>query len=90
MAGTVFISRRVKASWGLGCNQDVQGHLWAGKGYQLTLDSQVGQPAALAIATALSVGRGTRNGRFWIDMGGRIVTMMIGESAENKYKRLQF
>jgi hypothetical protein len=43
-----------------------------------------------AVRQALKKGRGDRNGRFWIDLEEREVTMAIGESADNKYKTASF
>jgi hypothetical protein len=87
---TVFISRQVKASWGLYCNQNAEGVLWAGKGYEKRLSGQLGKKAETDILAALTSGRGDRNGHFWVDMEERTVTMMIGEATDNKYKQVKF
>ena len=87
---TTFISRQVKASWGLPCNQNAEGVLWAGKGYEKRLSGQLGKKVESDVLVALTAGRGDRNGRFWIDMEERVVTMMIGEAADNKYKQVSF
>jgi hypothetical protein len=87
---TIFISREVKASWGLPCNQNAEGELWAGKGYKKRLVGQFGKKAESDILTALTTGRGNRNGRFWVDFEERTVTMMVGEAADNKYKQVKF
>lgn len=64
--------------------------LWAGKGYKKRLSGQLGKKAESEILAALTKGRGNRNGRFWVDMEESIVTMMIGEAADNKYKQVAF
>ncbi|HEV2153005.1 hypothetical protein [Bradyrhizobium sp.] len=87
---TVFISREVKSAWGLPCNQNAEGELWAGKGYQKRLAGQFGKKVESEILAALTSGRGDRNGRFWVDLEERIVTMMVGEAADNKYKKVAF
>jgi hypothetical protein len=87
---TVFISRQVKASWGFPCNQNAEGVLWAGKGYEKRLSGQLGKKAESDLLAALTAGRGDRNDRFWVDMEERMVTMMIGEAADNKYKQVKF
>jgi hypothetical protein len=87
---TVFISRQVKASWGLPCNQNTDGDLWAGKGYEKRLAGQFGKKAESEILAAITAGRGNRYGRFWVDLEARTVTMMVGEAADNKYKQVKY
>jgi hypothetical protein len=87
---TVFISRQVKASWGFSCNQKADGDLWAGKGYEKRLSGQFGKKADSEILAAITAGRGDRNGRFWIDLETRTITMMVGEASENKYKQVKY
>ncbi|HEV2548664.1 MAG TPA: hypothetical protein VGU20_15090 [Stellaceae bacterium] len=84
MATGVFISRQVKASWGLPCNQSADGSLWAGKGYEKGLEGQFGHSVAQAVRQALARVRGDRCGRFWIDLEERTVTMMVGDSVDNE------
>ncbi len=88
--GTVFISRQEKAEWGFSCNQSADGNLWAGKGYALKLDGQLGPSDAAAVAIALKGGRGDRMGRFWLDLQSRTVTMMVDESHLNKYRQSSY
>lgn len=88
--GNVFISREEKAEWGFACNQRADGTLWAGKGYRRTLEGQLGADVVGAAAIVLTHERGPRMGRFWIDLENRIVTIMIGESHENKYTQVPF
>ena len=90
MPAGVFISRHVKASWGLPCNQKSYGTLWAGKGFEKTLSGQFGQAVANAVLHALRRERGERNGRFWIDLEEREVTMMVEEASDNEYKTVKF
>jgi hypothetical protein len=87
---TVFISRQVKASWGFPCNQNTDGDLWAGKGYEKRLSGQFGKKTDSDILAAITAGRGDRYGRFWVDLETRTITMMVGEAAENKYKQVKF
>ena len=86
--GTVFIARKVKAAWGFPCNQSVDGKLWSGKGYAVTLEEQLGAAIAEPAAAALRRERGFRMGHVWIDLKNRILTMMIGASDENKYMQV--
>jgi hypothetical protein len=86
----IFIARKVKASWGFPCNQNTDGYLWAGKGYEKRLSGQLGKKADTEIFAAISAARGTRYGRFWVDMETRTITMAVGESADNKYEQVSF
>jgi len=88
--GTISIARKVKAAWGFPCNQSVDGKLWAGKGYALTLAEQLGAHIAEPAAVVLRRERGFRMGHFWIDLKKRILTTMIGSSEENKYMQVPF
>jgi hypothetical protein len=87
---TVFVARKVKASWGFPCNQNTDGHLWAGKGYEKRLSGQFGKKAESDILAAITAARGNRYGRFWVDMEARTVTMAVGDSADNKYEQAEF
>jgi hypothetical protein len=87
---TVFISRQEKASWGIPCNQNTEGYLWAGKGFEKRLSGQFSKKLESEILAAITAGRGNRYGRFWVDFETRIITMMIGEAADNKYKQVSF
>ena len=87
---TVFISRQVKASWGIPCNQNTDGILWVGKGFVKRLSGQFGKKIDSEILAAITAGRGDRYGRFWVDLETRTVTMMIDEASENKYKQVEF
>jgi hypothetical protein len=40
---------------------------------------------AADIRQAIEKVRGGRNGRFWINLKSRTVTMAVGESADNEY-----
>ena len=82
MAGA-FITRSEKASWGIPCNQRADGDLFVGKGYKTSLADQIGAKEASAIKACLENHRGNRNGRFWVNLKAKTVTMMIGESSEN-------
>ena len=85
-----FITRSEKASWRIPCNQNADGELWVGKGYEKRLEGQLGEDLAKEVARALRRTRGGRNGRFWIDLETRTVTMAVGESAENTYDNARF
>jgi hypothetical protein len=90
MADGIFVSRQEKASWGIPCNQSSSGRLWIGKGYVLTLDGQFGVDIAKDVADALRKRRGDRNGRFWLNLASRQLTMAVGESAANQYAKDSF
>jgi hypothetical protein len=90
MADVEYISRAEKASYGLPCNEKSDGTLWAGKGYEKSLHGQLGEKIADAVRQALLAKRGERRGRFWVDVEERKVTMMIGESVENKNVTVTF
>jgi hypothetical protein len=79
-----FILRNEKASWCIACNQDIDGTLWIGKGYEVSLLSQFGVDVALAVARALGLYRGQRNGRFWVDVNTRRLVMQVGEANDNE------
>jgi hypothetical protein len=85
-----FIPRAVKASWGFACNQKADGSLWAGKGFECTLEDQLGEDTVGEIRTAIENTRGGRNGRFWINLKLRTVTMAVRESADNEYDSALF
>jgi hypothetical protein len=85
-----FIPRAVKAAWGFPCNQKADGSLWAGKGYECPLEDQVGERMAADIRKAIEMTRGGRNGRFWINLKSRTVTMAVGSSADNEYDSAVF
>ncbi len=87
---TQFFSRTAKAQWGFACNQSANGRLWAGKGYECLLGDQFGEEIAEAIAQALETGRGNRNGRFWVNLATRTVTMQVGLSFENDVLQAEF
>jgi len=87
---TKFFSRSHKAQWGFACNQSADGRLWAGKGYECPLASQVGDDTAEAIEQALEQTRGNRCGHFWVDLAKRIVRMQIGASYENEVDEASF
>jgi hypothetical protein len=80
-----FIPRAVKASWGFACNQKSDGSLWAGKGFECPLEDQVGEVIAADILSAIEKTRGSRYGRFWINLKSRTVTMAVRASADNEY-----
>lgn len=83
MAGA-FISRQVKASWGIPCNQNANGELFVGKGFVVSLASQLPEIAS-RVERCLAVNRDGRNGRFWLDKAKEEITMMVGEASENTY-----
>ena len=83
MAGS-FVSRQVKSSWGVPCNQRSDGELFVGKGYGTSFGSQF-RKETTDVAKCLQANRGDRNGRFWVDVAQKTVTMAVGESADNKY-----
>jgi hypothetical protein len=85
-----FVARAVKASWGIPCNQNSVGDLYVGKGFTTTAESQFGNDTPDAIKRALSRRRGDRNGRFWVDLKKRKVTMAVGESADNRYDDVSY
>ncbi len=85
-----FIPRAEKASWGIPCNQNADGELFVGKGFEKTLESQLGNQVAREVAHALQQARGDRNGRFWIDLETRAIRMAVGDSAANRYARGRF
>lgn len=85
-----FIPRAVKASWGFPCNQKADGSLWAGKGYECQLEDQLGQRTVADIRKAIERTRGSRNGRIWINLKSRSVTMAVGESSDNDYDSALF
>jgi hypothetical protein len=86
----VFIARKVKASWGLPCNQDSNGELWAGKGFEKRLSGQFGKKVEADLSKAIAGLRGNRYGRFWVDLETRKVTMAVGQSADNQYDETTF
>ncbi len=65
---TAFFGRSEKAGWGIPCNQRSDGSLWVGKGYECELGEQFGHEIEEAVREALEVGRGNRNGRFWVNL----------------------
>ena len=83
MAGS-FVSRQVKSSWGVPCNQRADGELFVGKGYGTSFGSQFGK-LTTDVAKCLQANRGDRNGRFWVHVSQKTVTMAVGESANNEY-----
>ena len=85
MAVSDFIPRAVKASWGFPCNQKADGSLWAGKGWECPLADQLGERTAADIRKAIERTRGGRNGRIWVNLKRRAVTMAVGESSDNEY-----
>jgi hypothetical protein len=85
-----FIPRAVKASWGFPCNQKADGSLWAGKGYECPLEDQFEEDMVSDIRNAIQRTRGSRNGRFWINLKSRVVTMAVGESSDNEYDSAVF
>ena len=85
-----FIPRAVKASWGFLCNQRADGSLWAGMGYECPLEDQFDEDMVSDIRSAIQRTRGNRNGRFWINLKSRMVTMAVGESSENEYDSAVF
>ncbi len=87
---TQFYSRSAKAAWGFACNQSADGRLWAGKGYERPLASELGTDTAEAIQLALEKRRGDRSGRFWVNLAERIVTMQVGPSYENEVRQAQY
>lgn len=90
MAATTFIARSQKAAWGILCNQRADGSLWVGKGYECGLDEQLGSEIEEAVRVALAVGRSDRNGRFWLNLKKREVTMQVGASYENRQRTVSF
>lgn len=88
MAGA-FISRQEKSSWGVPCNQRSDGALFVGKGYGTSFESQFDGISA-RVTKCLRENRGDRNGRFWIDVKKKTVTMAVGESSENSYQTSAF
>lgn len=80
---TAFIERSEKAAWGIPCNQRADGTIWVGKGFRCSLAEQLGDEIEEAIREALEAGRGNRNGRFWVNLKKRTVTMQVGASYEN-------
>jgi hypothetical protein len=84
MAGA-FISRHEKSTWGIPCNQNAQGKLFVGKGYGTPFDTQFATDITSGVKTCLSTHRNGRNGRFWVNLQKKTVTMAVGESSENKY-----
>ena len=85
-----FISRQEKAAWGIPCNQKADSSLWVGKGYEKSLDGQLGPRVAVDLLIAISAVRGDRCGRFWVDMEEHKVTMAVGNSADNTYDSASF
>jgi len=85
-----FKSRDEKAEWGLPCNQRADGSLWAGKGYRKALEGQFGTSVVRAIARAINSKRDDRCGRFWVDLEAKLVTMAVGESADNRYEQVRY
>jgi hypothetical protein len=85
-----FIARKVKASWGFACNQNADGDLWAGKGYEKRLSGQLGKKADVEILAAITTARGNRCGRFWVDMESLTITMAVGISSDNEYEQVTF
>ena len=85
-----FIPRAEKASWGFACNQRSDGSLWAGKGFECPLEDQLDEEMVEGLRKAIKKTRGARNGRFWINLNSRTVTMAVGESADNKYASAVF
>jgi hypothetical protein len=81
---SVFIQRSEKATWGIPCNQRADGSLWVGKGYECGLGEQLGDGIEQAIREALEVGRGSRNGRLWVNLKKRTVTMQVGAGYKNR------
>lgn len=85
-----FIPRAVKASWGFPCNQKSDGSLWAGKGFECPLEEQFEEAMVADILSAIERTRGSRYGRFWINLRSRTVTMAVGASADNEYSSAVF
>ncbi len=44
----------------------------------------------LTIAKAIESKRGDRCGRFWVDLEAKVVTMAVGDSADNLYEKVRF
>ncbi|HEV8573477.1 MAG TPA: hypothetical protein VGR43_02095 [Dehalococcoidia bacterium] len=85
-----FIPRREKAAWGIPCNQNADGDVFVGKGYEKSVASQFGVEIERAVKRALQRGRGDRNGRFWVDLETRQIKMAVRESADNEYGPVSF
>jgi hypothetical protein len=95
MAGTLiskagtFVSRQEKSSWGIPCNQNATGKLFVGKGWGAPFEDQL--PEVLdRVTRCLAKNRGNRNGRFWVNKGDKVVTMAVGDGAENTYLQAEF
>jgi hypothetical protein len=84
MAGA-FISRHEKSTWGIPCNQNSEGKLFVGKGYGTPFETQFAEELAGRVKRCLATNRNGRNGRFWLNIEKKTVTMAVGESSENKY-----
>ncbi len=84
MAGA-FISRHEKSTWGIPCNQNAEGKLFVGKGYGTPFDTQFADELTARILRCLTANRNGRNGRLWVNLEKKTVTMAVGESSENKY-----
>lgn len=87
---TTFIERSEKAGWGIPCNQRSDGSLWVGKGYECELGEQLGIEVEESILKVLAAGRGNRNGRFWLNLKKRTVTMQVGASYQNTHHTKAF
>jgi len=87
---TVFFERSEKAAMGIPCNQKSDGSLWVGKGYKCPLAEQLGAEIERAVRKALERGRGDRNGRFFVNIAKRTVTMYFGASYDNDVKTETF
>lgn len=85
MAGA-FISRHEKSTWGIPCNQNSQGKLFVGKGYGTRFDTQFAKDLTDRVTRCLATNRNGRNGRFWVNLEKKTVTMAVGESSENRYQ----
>ena len=87
---TTFISRQVKSSWGIPANQNAEGELFVGKGWGTPFFSQFPPEIATRVVRCLAKNRGSRNGRFWVNLATVTVTMQIGEAAENETLQAEF
>jgi hypothetical protein len=61
-----------------------------GKGFECGLGDELGSAVEEAVRKALTKGRGSRNGRFWVSLKKRIVMMLVGASFENRHHRESF
>lgn len=86
---TIFIERSTKAGWGIPCNQRADGSLWVGKGFECEFGDEL-PDIEEDVREALEIGRGNRNGRFWVSRKKRTVTMQVGASHENTHHTESF